>query len=158
MLLVSHTITIQQLNMEVNAKTLIDQGHVPIGIRLQWMQQTSKKKIVFKHLWQRTTLGTSRDFFSPDDNGIALVTGGASDLIIIDCDVLKDSERDDGVQDGLVLFQELVQKHGLPENTPVQRTASGGLHYFFSLSKSLKQDLDIHLTVRLSSLVFRKPK
>ncbi|KAF9150378.1 hypothetical protein BG015_007813 [Linnemannia schmuckeri] len=117
----------QQLNMEVCAKTLTELGYVPIGIRLQWMQQTSRKKIDFKPLWQRASLGTYRNLFSPDDNGTVLVTGGASNLIVIDCDVLKDPERDSGVQDGLVLFQELVKQHGIPEDTPVQRTASGSL-------------------------------
>ncbi|KAF9547451.1 hypothetical protein EC957_008461 [Mortierella hygrophila] len=101
--------------MEVNAKMLTEQGYVPIGIRLQWMQLTSRKKIDFKPLWQRATLETSRDFFSPEDNDIALVTGGTSDLIVIDCDVLKDSERDSGVQDGLALFQELVEQHAPSE-------------------------------------------
>ncbi|KAF8924262.1 hypothetical protein EDD21DRAFT_429505 [Dissophora ornata] len=127
--------------MEVHAKTFTELGLVPVGIRLQWNQQASRKKIEFKPMWQRAKLGTYKDYFNNEDNGIALVTGEPSDLIVVDCDVQKDSDRDNGIQDGMALFGALVEQHGLPENTPIQRSASGSLHYFFSLSKSIEGGL-----------------
>src|SRR4051812_21129676 len=114
---------------------------VPMGIRLYWNEATNKKGIVFKTAWERATLGTYRSFFHADDNGIALVTGEASDIIVIDVDILKESERG-SVQDGMVMFLDQIKEHGLSDNTPIQKTASGGMHYFFSLSKSIKNGLD----------------
>ncbi|KAG0001330.1 hypothetical protein BGZ80_006196, partial [Entomortierella chlamydospora] len=60
------------------------------------------------------------------DNGIALVVGEADDLIVIDCDVLKESGRANGVDDGMAAFENLIDKHGLPENTPMHRALMAG--------------------------------
>ncbi|KAF9344338.1 hypothetical protein BGX26_004512, partial [Mortierella sp. AD094] len=39
-------------------------------------------------------------------------------------------------------FEDLIDKHGLPENTPMQQSASGGTHFFFSLSRSMENGLN----------------
>jgi len=127
--------------MENFATQFKDLELVPMGIRLFWNNTTNKKGIVFKPAWERATLGTYRSFFHADDNGIALVTGEASDIIVIDVDVLKEPERG-SVQDGMVFWRDKIKEHGLPEKTPIQKTASGGMHYFFSLSKSIEKGLD----------------
>ncbi|KAF8958825.1 hypothetical protein BGZ46_001883 [Entomortierella lignicola] len=127
--------------MELHAQKYIKEEFVPMGIHLQWSQENDRKKIGFKPMWPRATLKTYKDYFSREDNGIALLTGEPSDLVVIDCDVQKDSDRENGIQDGIALFANLVEQHGLPENTPIQRSPSGGLHYFFSLSKSMEHGL-----------------
>jgi putative DNA primase/helicase len=129
--------------MEGFAKAFIDMGFVPMGIYLWWDKQANRKKQRFKPMWNRVTFGTYRDYFQTDDNGIALITGEPSDLIVIDCDVLKESDKSSGVGDGLAAFQALVREHGLPDHTPEQRTPSGGAHYFFSLSKSMERGLNL---------------
>lgn len=101
-----------------------------MGIKLFWNDTTNKKGITFKAVWERATLETYRSFFHGDDNGIALVTGEASDLIVIDVDILKESEQGT-VRDGMTFFSNKIKDFGLPDNTPIQKTASGGLHYFF---------------------------
>ena len=51
-------------------------------------------------------------------NGLTIVTGDASDMIVVDVDALKDKEVGK-IQDGWPLFSALIDKHGLPDNTPV---------------------------------------
>ncbi|KAF9426826.1 hypothetical protein BGZ76_002584 [Entomortierella beljakovae] len=129
--------------MEGFAKTFVDKGFVPIGVYLWWDDQANKKNQRFKPMWDRATIGTYRDYFETEDTGIALLTGEPSDLIVIDCDVLKENDRSNGVGDGIAAFQTLVCEYGLPDNTPEQCTPSGGVHYFFSLSKSMENGLTL---------------
>ncbi|KAF9923230.1 hypothetical protein BGZ67_010002, partial [Mortierella alpina] len=116
-------------------------GFVPIGVKLQWDEQTGKKKPFFMDSWKNATLEDYMEYIARGHNGLALRTGMPSDLYVVDCDLLKESDRSAGVQDGVLAFSDLVMENGLPDNTPVQESASGGKHYFFSLSKSLANGL-----------------
>jgi len=125
--------------MENYANSFVALGFVPIGAWIRWDELACRKVFKASSAWQRATLGTYKEFIDGTHNGLAVVTGEASDLIVIDCDLLKDSEKD--VRDGVALFKELIDMHEIPENTPIQRSASGGMHYFFSLSKSVEAGL-----------------
>ncbi|KAF9345479.1 hypothetical protein BGX26_003076 [Mortierella sp. AD094] len=127
--------------MKEAAAAFTELGYVPIGLSLKWNADANKKKVVPKSAWQRTTIGTFLDQFSDQDNAIALITGEINDLVVIDIDVLKERDKEEGIVDGKTTFDALAQKLGVPENTPTQWSAGGGEHYFFSLSKSVEMGL-----------------
>ncbi|KAG0364737.1 hypothetical protein BGZ54_007208 [Gamsiella multidivaricata] len=112
--------------MEGFAKTFVDLDFVPIGIYLRWDQQTNKKKIVFKPMWERTTLGTFKDYFNMEDNGIALATGETSDLIAVDCDVPKDNGRSNSIEDGLGAFEDISRNTDSLRTRPSSRVQAEG--------------------------------
>ena len=124
--------------MEIEASKFLKLGYTSVGVFVSWDCDNAKKKIVFKQLWQHATKDDSWSrFFKETDNGIAILTGEVNDLYVIDCDIPKQRDIELGILDGVETFKSLVEKHGgLPEDVPIQRSASGGLHYFFSLSKS----------------------
>jgi len=126
--------------MNVIALDFVRHGYVPIGIHISWNDSTNEKQIVWPNRWTSATLDTSVQYFSKYNNGIAILTGDKSDLIVIDCDVLKAKDASNGMLDGVEIFKALIDKYGLPE-CPVARSSSGGRHYFFSLSKSLENGL-----------------
>ena len=80
------------------------------------------------------------EFVDYRDNAVAIITGEASDLLVIDADHLKVKEQGI-VQDRLQLLNGLIMQHGLPEQTPIQMTGSGGKHLFFCASGSLQEGL-----------------
>ncbi|KAI8347074.1 hypothetical protein B0O80DRAFT_516812 [Mortierella sp. GBAus27b] len=57
-----------------------------MGIKLVWNEDAQAKKIFFKDEWQLSTWHSSGRYFDKGDNGIALITGEPSDLIVVDCD------------------------------------------------------------------------
>lgn len=125
--------------MNIAASKLSGLGYVSTGVAIVWDSTSARKKITFRQCWQNTTHETYRDYFTPSDNGLAILTGDSNDLYVIDCDVLK---ADEEASDGVTVFREQLEKHGgLPEGVPVQRSGSGGMHYFFSLSKSFQNGL-----------------
>jgi P4 family phage/plasmid primase-like protien len=128
--------------MEIEASKFLKLGYTSVGVVVSWDCDGAKKKIAFKQLWQHATKDTCSRFFKETDNGIAILTGEVNDLYVIDCDVPKQKDIDLGIQDGVETFKSLIEKHGgLPGDVPIQRSASGGVHYFFSLSKSLHNGL-----------------
>lgn len=129
--------------MEIEASKFLKLGYTSVGVFVSWDCDNAKKKIAFKQLWQHATKDDSWSrFFKETDNGIAILTGEVNDLYVIDCDIPKQKDIELGILDGVETFKSLVEKHGgLPEDVPIQRSASGGLHYFFSLSKSLQNGL-----------------
>lgn len=128
--------------MEIEASKFLKLGYTSVGVVVSWDCDNAKKKIGFKQLWQHATKDTCFRFFKETDNGIAILTGEVNDLYVIDIDVLKEKDIKLGIQDGVETFKLLIEKYGgLSEDVPIQRSASGGLHYFFSLSKSLQNGL-----------------
>ncbi|KAF9424629.1 hypothetical protein BGZ76_003495 [Entomortierella beljakovae] len=128
--------------MEAYSQRYFDLGYAAVGIKLSWDEEAQQKKIGFKKLWQHATLENWREYFEErSDNGVAIITGEASDVIVVDCDLQKPKDLDSNIHCGMLAFTSWVQEKGLPENTPIQESASGGHHYFFSLSKSLANGL-----------------
>src|SRR5579871_6555797 len=129
--------------MEVEANKFLKIGYTSVGVAISWDRENAKKKIAFKQLWQQATKDTCSQFFKDTDNGIAILTGEVNDLYVIDCDVPKQKDLELGIQNGVEVFKSLIKENGdLPDNVPIQRSASGGMHYFFSLSKSLQNGLE----------------
>ena len=100
------------------------------------------KKLGFHSGWAKATPDTCLEHFHVEgDNALALVTGDASDLFVVDADLAKPDDVEGGRIDGFQLMETLIAEHGLPPNTPVQRTGTGGRHFLFSLSRSLQAGL-----------------
>ncbi|KAF8976748.1 hypothetical protein BGZ46_007992 [Entomortierella lignicola] len=127
--------------METYSQKYFNLGYTAMKIRLTWDEEAQQKKIMFKKLWQHATPENWRSYFDQRDNGVAIITGEASDLIVVDCDLQKPKDVESNVHCGMLAFTSWIQEKGLPENTPIQESASGGRHYFFSLSKSLQKGL-----------------
>lgn len=125
--------------MLAHAHRLLAQGYVPVTARLAFDTVTSKKVPSYRQHWQRATATTALEFCDDCHNALCIVTG-VSDVVVIDADGVKPKEVGH-VADGLQEFQELAERHGLPEGTPVQVSGSGGRHYFFSLTKSIAAGL-----------------
>jgi len=127
--------------MEIHAKDYLVQGYTSIGLTVQFNHENNKKQVSFKQLWQNAVPDTYASFFSSKDNGIALLTGEINDLYVVDCDLLKEKDVALETACGVSVFSDLIKTNKLPENAPIQQSASGGMHYFFSLSKSFENGL-----------------
>jgi P4 family phage/plasmid primase-like protien len=127
--------------MEIYAKDYLALGYTSIGLTVSYSPENNKKQILFKQLWQNVVPDTYASFFKNTDNGIALLTGEVNDLYVVDCDLLKEKDILLKTACGISVFSDLSKTNELPENTPIQRSASGGMHYFFSLSKSFENGL-----------------
>jgi len=115
-------------------------GYVSIGVTISWDDTKKQKNVVFPKRWTSATSVNLEQYFDKHNNGIALLTGDKSDLIVVDCDVLKEKDVSSGMLNGVEVFQALIDKYGITD-CPVAQSSSGGWHYFFSLSKSLEQGL-----------------
>ena len=117
-------------------------GYAAMGIRLT-LSPAGTKNFCMKKSWQRFTRDVEEGhvYDQSQDNAVAIVTGDASDLLVVDGDFLKAGEEDKGILCGVQLLQKLTDQHGLEEGVPKANSASGGLHLFFSLSKSLAAGL-----------------
>jgi hypothetical protein len=71
-------------------------------------------------------------------NFVAIKTGSISDVYVLDVDV-KDKEEED-ILAGMPFWKSLIDKHGEPD-TLKATTKSGGFHYYFSFSGTLKDGL-----------------
>jgi len=127
--------------MEIHAKDYLDQGYTSIGLTVKFNHENNKKQVLFKQLWQNAVPDTYASFFKNTDNGIAILTGEVNDLYVVDCDLLKEKDIALETACGVSVFSELIKANKLPKNTPIQKSASGGMHYFFSLSKSFENGL-----------------
>ncbi|KAF9992165.1 hypothetical protein BGZ80_008672, partial [Entomortierella chlamydospora] len=66
--------------MEAYSQGYFDLGYTTVGIKLSWDEEAQQKKIGFKKLWQHATLENWREYFEErSDNGVAIITGEASD-------------------------------------------------------------------------------
>ncbi|GAQ86808.1 hypothetical protein KFL_003120140 [Klebsormidium nitens] len=72
-------------------------------------------------------------------NFLAIKTGAISDCFVLDVDV-KD-KQDEDILAGMPYWQSLIEEHGEPD-TLRATTASGGLHYYFSFSSTIKEGLE----------------
>lgn len=114
-------------------------GFACVGLTIAHGQ--NGKRLGFHSGWQKAKAERCEEYFTEGDNAVAIVTGDASDTIVIDVDKAKEADLQAGRRDGLQLMDILIAQHGLPSATPVQQTGSGGRHYFFSLSESLSAGL-----------------
>jgi hypothetical protein len=71
-------------------------------------------------------------------NFVAIKIGSISDVYVLDVDV-KDKEEED-ILAGMPFWKSLIDKHGEPD-TLKATTPSGGFHYYFSFSGTLKDGL-----------------
>jgi len=127
--------------MNSAAVELVNKGFVPFGIAIGWDSSKKQKYFYPPQGWRSACVETWSQYFLKTHNGIAIQTGERSDLYVIDCDKLKEKDFEQGTLDGIEIFQLLENTYGALD-CPVARTASGGLHYFFSLSKSLEKGLN----------------
>ena len=119
-----------------SAKILEDLGYVAFSLRIKWNTAKDRKEIEFpQRAWQNCKAGQC---VLRGQNGLAIVTGKASDVLAIDIDHPKDGEQE---VDGMEYWDKVVEEHGLPGNVMVAQTGSGGKHYLFSYSKSLEAGL-----------------
>lgn len=110
-------------------------GYTVASCKLR-LADTGKKDIKFAKSWGAATRANCLvDYIDDHHNGLIIVTGKASDLLVVDCDTK------DPAKSGVTKWQQLVQKHGGVTSSPVVRSASGGLHIYFSLSKSVASGL-----------------
>ena len=99
-----------------------------------------QKHLAFPKYWQKAQVDTCvAEFLRSDDNALALLTGDKSDIIALDVDVAKQEDVRLGRADGMQVFKDLIDKHGLPASTPVSQTATGGLHYISRSPRALLQ-------------------
>lgn len=117
-------------------------GYTPVSVSLSWNHDKNKKELVFPFsAWQTAspcTL-TQHPMVSDVYNGLMIVTGKASDVVVIDTDRAK---PDEDLEDGLAHFESVLKSRGgLPANTMTAVSGSGGKHYMFSYSKSMAEGL-----------------
>ena len=125
------------------ARKLGQVGYAAFSVRIKWNLEKQKKELEFPYKsWQKAT--TDAPLVENCYNGLAIVTGAASDVLAIDTDRLKPGEDD--CVDGIAHFDRLVQQLGLPDGVVVAETGSGGRHYLFSYSKSLQAGLGADVT------------
>ena len=128
-------------SMQAEAQRLAQMRYPCTGLMLTC--DKGQKHLAFPKYWQKAQVDTCvAEFLRSDDNALALLTGDKSDIIALNVDVAKQEDIRLGRADGMQLFKDLIDKHGLPASTPVSQTATGGLHYIFSLSKSLAAGLE----------------
>jgi hypothetical protein len=89
---------------------------------------TNSKKPIIKE-WQNSTKTIHPQYINEN---IGILTGKVNNITVIDIDV-KDN--------GLVFWKQLLLKNNIQNfkdlNTPLVKTASGGLHYYFKYNKDL---------------------
>jgi len=139
--------------MESAAIEFARQGFVSVGVTLSWDSEKNQKTLNLPKGWPSATAETYPQYFSKHNNGIALLTGEKSDLYVVDCDVLKEKDIAQNMLDGVEIFSLLIDTFGAV-NCPIARSSSGGMHYFFSLSKSL--DSGLNFSKNTSKIVVTK--
>ena len=116
-------------------------GYACVTASLKWDETTGKKVVFYAPRWQKATRDNCAvEFTNPTHNAIAIVTGIASDLIVVDIDHPKPNEIGKLV-DGHEAMKSFVRTHSMSPHVPIATTGSGGKHYFFSASKSIQEGL-----------------
>ena len=117
-------------------------GYTTVSVNVMW--DGSRKKLTFpSNGWQKAEAPTaaSHPHVLEAHNGLAMITGRASDVLVVDADPIKPADGD-ALADGIAHMQACAARHGLPDGAPLAATGSGGRHYLFSLSKSVADGLD----------------
>ena len=128
--------------ISAEASRLHADGFTVMGLRMGYNAATGKKRPYFKLAWQTAVHETCLDtFFGKDDDALAIITGDQSDLLVVDLDRPKPKDLQLGLSDAVEAIDSLIEQYGLHSSVPTADTASGGRHYFFSLSKSLADGL-----------------
>lgn len=132
----SHSVSSACRAMYAVARDYHDIGYTVATCKIKANAQTHKKELMFVRAWHGATRSNClEDFIDDSHNGLVIVTGHHSDLIVVDCD------RKDPSKDGVNKWNELIAKHGAVPSAPVVKSASGGLHIYFSMAKSLANGL-----------------
>ena len=127
-------------------------GYVITSVKLQATDDGGKRPFFMKG-WQQAQHDDCIDrFFDPGHNALAILTGKGSDLLVVDCDVLKPKDSEEGVLDGVEVMQRAFHMHNEKEDKFMSAvTGNKGRHFYFSLSKSIASGL--RLTTNTSKLV-----
>ncbi len=106
-------------------------GYTVASCRLRWKTDTGKKDVNFATAWKGCTRNNCLiDYVDDAHNGLAIVTGEMSDVIVIDCD------RKQPDKDGVAKWTSMVDENGGLPGVMVAHSANNGVHIYFSLSKS----------------------
>ena len=128
------------MTLQQESTRLATLGYTSIPVDLKWDRKLGKKVPDYLKGWRQTTLDTCADLFRKHNyNSLAIATGEPSDLIVLDADVKKATEPDS--LDGVATINDLFKKHGSGQPCPVVHTPSGGVHYYYSLHKSIEGGL-----------------
>jgi len=96
----------------------------PSGVLSQWQTVTSTT-------WrdrcycQGNKLGKFKDLTQ-----VGILTGKASKLVVVDCDLLKEKD-DSNLVDGVATFQRWCEENEYVPDTPCVQSGSGGRHYYY---------------------------
>ena len=114
-----------------------EKGYVVVPVLLT-EDDKGQKRPIFDKGWQQASLSGCLDLFGRARyNGLAIKTGPETNLIVIDCDVPKAKDVQDGLLDGVQYINTQFAEHGEDQSQHLRaRTANGGMHYFFSYEKS----------------------
>jgi len=138
-----------KISMIEEAVKLGEAGYVAFSLKISWDTDKNQKRLDFPYKkWQKAVLPKidNHPMVSDDYNGLAVVTGEASDIFVVDADHLKYGEQEEGLIDGVDHMQALIEERGVPEGVVIAQSASGGYHYLFSYSKSLHAGLNADVT------------
>ena len=106
-------------------------GYTVASCTLRWKTETGKKDFNFPRAWKGCTKNNClEDYVDDAHNGLAIVTGEMSDVIVIDCD------RKQPDKDGVAKWNSMVDENGGLPGVMVAHSANSGVHIYFSLSKS----------------------
>lgn len=90
-------------------------GYVITSVKLQATDDGGKRPFFMKG-WQQAQHDDCIDrFFDPGHNALAILTGKGSDLLVVDCDVLKSKDSEEGVLDGVEVMRRAFQMHNEKE-------------------------------------------
>eukprot|EP00891_Asterochloris_glomerata_P003969 jgi/Astpho2/3969/fgenesh1_pg.00063_%23_30_t len=90
-------------------------GYVITSVKLQATDDGGKRPFFMKG-WQQAQHDDCIDrFFDPGHNALAILTGKGSDLLVVDCDVLKSKDSEEGVLDGVEVTRRAFKMHNEKE-------------------------------------------
>jgi hypothetical protein len=110
------------------ADRLRELGYPAFSVDITWDREKGKKSFKFPTSWQTSTLANG--VVRQNHNCLAINTN-TCDLLGLDIDVHDE---------GMVAWEALQRAHG-PVEAPSVRTGSGGMHLYYSHSKSVRAGL-----------------
>ena len=127
-------------------------GFVVMSVKLQATENGGKRPFFMKG-WQQAKHDDCIDtFFDNSHNALAILTGKESDVLVVDCDVLKPKDEEDGLLDGIQIMDRAFKLHNEKEERYLTAvTGNNGKHFYFSLSKSVAAGLKV--TTNTSKLI-----
>src|SRR5579871_1882612 len=109
--------------MNIEALKFHKLGYISVGLQISWDDTKQQKRLELPKRWPSAILDTTMQYFNRYNNGIALLTGDKNDLYVVDCDVLKQKDKELNMLDGAEAFQALVDRYKLPEGCPTARSS-----------------------------------